>query len=92
MRSIYVHAMSGKIMELPLGSTPVDFAYKLSDEIGNTTCAALVNHVSVPLFYPLRDKDVVKIVTDASAQPKEEWLNFIITARPKQKIKEYYNR
>ena len=86
---IYVYTTSGEIIELPVGSTPIDFAYRIHTEMGNSLEAAIVNDEYVPLNYQLRDKDRVKIITnDLSFGPREEWLSIVKTTKAKRKIKE----
>lgn len=85
-RSIYVYAMDGKIIELPEGSTPVDFAYKLGDDIGNNMCNVLVNDIPVQFYQPLTNQARVKIITNPNAVPKAEWSNYVITAKAKRMI------
>ena len=85
---IYVFTPKGKAIELPKGSTPIDFAYSIHTEIGDTMTAAIVNDEYVPLNYELKNKDRVKIVTDPmSYGPRENWLNYAHTTKAKRKIK-----
>lgn len=90
---IYVYTPKGDIIELPKGSTPIDFAYKLSDEIGNTMAIAKVNGEYVPDNYILKNKDRVIIITDElSFGPKRNWENIAHTSYAKSKIKEFYKK
>ena len=87
---VYVYTRKGDIIELPKGSTPIDFAYKIHTEIGNNMVYAIVNDEEVPLNYCLQNKDRVKIVTDELASgPTDEWLNFVKTSYAKRRIREY---
>ena len=87
---IYVYDTKGNIIELPKGSTPVDLAYKLGDNIGNCMIDVLVNNKSLPFDYVLRNKDRVKIITDDSSfKPNEGWLKMANTNSAREKIKQY---
>ena len=87
---VYVYTTKGDIIELPKGSTPIDFAYKIHTDIGNTMVGAFVNDEYVPIDYVLKNKDRVRIVTDdLSFGPREDWLNKAHTSLAKRKIKEF---
>lgn len=87
---IYVYTTKGDIIELPIGSTPIDFAYRIHTDIGNTMVAAKVNDEYVPIDYKLKSKDRVKIIVDdLSYGPREDWIDKAKTARAKRKIKEF---
>ena len=86
---VYVYTTMGDIIELPKGSTPIDFAYKIHTDIGNTMVGAFVNDEYVPIDYILQNKDRVRIVTDdLSYGPRKDWLNMVRTSAAKRKIKE----
>ena len=90
---IYVYTTKGEIIELPKGSTPIDFAYKISPDIGNTMVSAIVNNEYVPINYILKNKDRVKIITDElSYGPRVDWLDIAKTSYAKKKIKEFNKR
>ena len=87
---IYVYTTKGDIIELPIGSTIIDYAYKLDKDIGNTMVGAFVNDEYVPVDYVLHNKDRVRIVTnELSYGPREEWLDIAKTSLAKSKIKEF---
>jgi len=87
---IYVYTTKGDIIEFPVGSTPIDFAYKIHSDIGNTMVAAVVNDEYVPVDYILKNKDRVKIITDSlSYGPREDWIDKAKTTFAKRKIKEF---
>ena len=87
---IYVYTTKGDIIELPKGSTPIDFAYKLSTDIGNTMVGIFVNDEYVPIDYTLNNKDRVRIVTDdLSFGPREEWAEKAHTSYAKKLILEF---
>ena len=87
--TIYVFTPAGDVIELPVGATPIDFAYKVHTDVGNTMTSALVNSVMVPLNYELQDNDIVKIITNKSATPSYEWLKIAKTNQARNKIKSY---
>lgn len=90
---IYVYTTKGDIIELPIGSTIIDYAYKLDTNIGNTMIGAFVNDECVPLDYVLQNKDRVRIVTnELSNGPEEKWLDIAKTSLAKSKIKEHIKK
>ena len=89
---VYVFTPKGDVIELPEGSTPVDFAYRIHSHIGDTLVGALVNDQIVPIDYELKNDDIVKIKTNESSSPKKEWLNFVKTNQAKNKIKAYFSK
>jgi len=90
---VYVYTTKGDIIELPKGSTPIDFAYKIHTDIGNTMVASIVNDEYVPLDYILKNKDRVRIITDdLSFGPRSDWEEKAQTAYAKRKIKEFNKR
>ena len=91
--NIYVFTPKGDVIELPKGSTPVDFAYRVHTKIGEEMVGALVNNQIVPLNYNLQDGDVVKINTSKlSSGPSEDWLNFVKLTQTKNKIKAFFSK
>ena len=89
--NIYVFTPKGDVIELPKGSTPVDFAYRVHTKIGDSMVGALVNNQIVPLNYLLQDGDVVKINTSKSSiGPNEDWLSFVRLTQTKNKIKSFF--
>lgn len=87
---VYVYTTKGDIIELPIGATVIDFAYKIHTDIGNTMIGAYVNDEYVPVDYVLKNKDRVRIVTDdLSYDPREEWINKANTSYAKRRIKEF---
>lgn len=87
---IYVYTTKGEIIELPRGSTPIDFAYKIHSDLGNTMVSAIVNDKMVEPDYILQNKDRVRIITDImSYGPREEWIDKVQTTKAKRKIKEF---
>lgn len=90
--NIYVFTPKGDVIELPTGATPLDFAYKVHSEVGETTVGAIVNGNIVPLDYELKSNDIVKINTNKAAHPSIEWLNIVKSTQAKNKIKSYFSR
>ena len=90
---IYVYTTKGDIIELPKGATPIDFAYKIHTDVGNTMVGVYVNDNYVPLNYQLKNKDRVRIITDDfSFGPRDDWMDMAVTTNAKKKIKEFYNK
>ncbi len=90
--NIYVYTPKGDVFELPKGSTPIDFAYKVHTRIGDTMVGALVNDTIVPLSSELHDGDIVKINTNKTSTPSKEWLNMVKTSQAKNKIKAFFSK
>ena len=89
-RNVYVRTTSGEIIELPLDATPIDFAYKIHTDLGNTMIAAVVNEKIVSLDYKLQSNDRVRIIKDESVYvDRASWLNIAVTTHAKKKIMEY---
>ena len=87
---VYVYTTKGDIIELPKGATPIDFAYKIHADIGNTMVGVFVNDEYVPIDYVLKNKDRVRIVTDdLSYGPREDWIEKAQTSHARRKIKEF---
>ena len=91
-KQIYVFTPKGDVMELPLGSTPVDFAYRIHSDIGDHMVGAIVNDNIVPLDYELNDNDIIKVNTNSNAKPNIDWLKFVKTSQAKNKIKAYFSK
>lgn len=92
-KNIYVYTTKGDTIELPNGSTPIDFAYKIHTDIGNTMVAAIVNDEYVNLDYSLKNKDRVKIITnDLVFESKNDWIEKAQTLNAKRKIREFNNK
>ena len=89
---IYVYTPKGDVIELPEKSTPVDFAYKVHSEVGDTMVGAIVNDNIVPLNYELKTGDIIKVNTNKSSKPSKDWLNFVITSQARNRIKSYYTK
>ena len=90
--SIYVYTPKGDVFELPKGSTPVDFAYKVHTKIGETMVGVLINDNMVPLSTTLKDGDIVKIITKKDSTPSMEWIDYAKTSGARNKIKAYFSK
>ena len=91
--NIYVYTPKGDVFELPVGSTPIDFAYRVHTSIGHQMIGAIVNDSIVPLDYKLQDGDIVKINTNKNSKgPSKEWLNIAYTTSAKSKIKTFFSK
>jgi GTP pyrophosphokinase len=87
--TVYVFTPKGDIKELPVGSTPIDFAYSIHTQVGHKCTGAKVNGRIVPLRYKLSSGDVVEIITSPSQGPSKDWLKFVVTQRAKNRIRQY---
>lgn len=88
---VYAFTPRGRVIALPRDATPVDFAYAIHSDVGNTCVGAKVNGRIVPLKYPLNDGDVVEILTQPGHMPSRDWLGLVKTARARHKIRHYIN-
>ncbi len=89
---IYVFTPKGDVVELPQGSTPIDFAYRIHTEVGDKMVGAIVNDQMVPITSSLHDNDVIKIMTSPNGKPNKDWLNAVKTSQAKDKIKSYFSK
>ena len=86
---VYIYGMNGRIVELPKGSTVIDYAFNLDSDIGNTMVGAIVNDDYKDVSYVLKNNDRVRIISDElSFGPREEWITKAITTKAKQRIRE----
>ncbi|MFO7849875.1 MAG: bifunctional (p)ppGpp synthetase/guanosine-3',5'-bis(diphosphate) 3'-pyrophosphohydrolase [Spirochaetia bacterium] len=90
--SIYVFTPKGHIVELPRNSTAIDFAYHIHTEVGNHTIGAKADGSIIPLNQPLRNTQVIEIMTSNSAKPHVNWLRFAKTSKARQKIRHWLNK
>jgi GTP pyrophosphokinase len=85
---IYIFTPNGDLRTLPKGATALDFAFSIHSQVGSQCIGAKVNQRLVPLSHPLRSGDQVEIILSRKQTPKEDWLNYVVTARARQKIKQ----
>jgi guanosine-3',5'-bis(diphosphate) 3'-pyrophosphohydrolase len=91
-KEIFVFTPKGKIIKLPPGASPVDFAYAIHTEVGNTTVGAKVNSHIVPLKTILKSGDIVEIMTSKKGHPSESWLKFVVSPSARNKIRAWQRR
>ncbi|WP_395625605.1 RelA/SpoT family protein [Daejeonella sp.] len=84
---IFIFTPKGSLIQLPIEATALDFAFEIHTDIGASCIGAKVNHKLVPLSHKLQNGDQVEIITSSKQSPKEDWLNFVVTAKAKSKIK-----
>lgn len=89
---VYVFTPKGQIIELPAGATPVDYAYAIHSDIGNTCVAVRLDKRLTPLSTPLISGQQVEIITAPGARPNSAWLNFVVTGKARSKIKHYLKK
>ena len=90
--NVYALTPAGRIVELPNGSTPIDFAYRVHTEVGHHAVGAIVNGVMVPFDTKLKTGDIVEIKTNKNSGPSEGWLKFVRTAGARNKIRQYITK
>ena len=91
--NIYVYTPKGDVIEMPKGSTPIDFAYRIHSQVGDKMTGAIVNNNMVNISYELQSGDIIKIITNNNSKgPSREWLNIVKTTAARNKIKNFFNR
>ncbi|OXR49436.1 guanosine-3',5'-bis(diphosphate) 3'-pyrophosphohydrolase [Pusillimonas sp. T2] len=87
--AVYVFTPQGKIVSLPRGATPVDFAYSIHTDVGNQAIASKINGEFSPLRTELKSGDAVEIITSPASRPSAQWLNYVRTGRARSEIRHY---
>jgi GTP diphosphokinase / guanosine-3',5'-bis(diphosphate) 3'-diphosphatase len=88
---VYVFTPKGEVLNLPADSTPVDFAYRIHTEVGHRCIGAKANGRMVPLDYPLKNGEIVEILTSKAPHgPSRDWLNFVKSASAKERIRKWF--
>ena len=88
-KDVYTFTPMGKVIQLPKGSTPIDFAYAIHSEVGDTCTGAKLNGRIVPLRTELQNGDVVEIMTTPNSKPSRDWLNYVVTAKARNRIRHW---
>ena len=90
---VFVFTPKGDVKDLPTGSTPLDFAYRIHTDVGHSTIGAKINNRLVPLDYKLKNGDIVEIVTTKAVHgPSRDWLEIVHTGHAKEKIRQWFKR
>ena len=89
---VYVFTPKGTILELPAGATPVDFAYAIHSDVGNTCVAAKIDRRLTPLSTQLTNGQQVEIITAPGARPNPAWLNFVVTGKARSNIRHFLKK
>ena len=89
---VFVFTPQGKVVSLPKGSSPIDFAYAIHTQVGNRCVGAMVNNRIVSLSYELRNGDIVKIITSPQGVPSRDWLKMARSGKAKSKIRSFFRQ
>ncbi|MCL2766806.1 MAG: bifunctional (p)ppGpp synthetase/guanosine-3',5'-bis(diphosphate) 3'-pyrophosphohydrolase, partial [Peptococcaceae bacterium] len=90
--TVFVFSPRGDVLELPAGSMPLDFAYRIHTAVGHNCIGAKINGHIVPLDYKLKNGDIVEIMTTKNSTPKWDWLNITKTSQAKTKIRQWFKK
>jgi len=86
---IYVFTPDGRIIELPMGATAIDFAYAVHTDVGNSCVGVKVDRKPFPMSQPIDSGQTIEVITSAAARPNATWLNFVVTAKARLQIRTY---
>lgn len=87
---VFVFTPSGDVLNLPEGSTPIDFAYRIHTQVGNTCVGAKINGRIVPLTYKLKSGNIVEVITNPNSGPSLDWLKIVKSPQARKKISQYF--
>src|SRR5882762_4683539 len=88
-KDVYAFTPMGRVIQLPRGATPIDFAYAIHSEVGNTCTGARINGRMTPLRSQIQNGDVVEILTTSNSHPSRDWLNFVVTSRARNRVRHW---
>ena len=89
---IFIFTPEGDVVDLPEGSTPIDFAYSIHSDIGDHISGATINGKMSQIFSKLKNRDIVKIITKKDAQPSSKWLKYAKTTLAQKHIRSYLEK
>ncbi len=88
-KDVYAFTPMGKVIQLPRGSTPIDFAYAIHSEVGDSCTGAKINGRIVPIKTELQNGDVVEIITTSNSKPSRDWLNYVVTSQARNRVRHF---
>jgi GTP pyrophosphokinase len=89
---VFVFTPKGEVLDLPKGSTPVDFAFRVHTEMGLTTVGAKINGIMSPLSTKLKNGDIVELITQKNAMPSPDWLKYVRSSHARNKLRAFFRK